>query len=233
MYKKGNNIRRFALYGIPLGGLIAFAAAVVLFAAYPSIDIWFSELFYRPDSGFFLSKAAFVRFLYKSVEALIPAFLLALTSIWFMKKKPLGLTRKKNAYLLLVMALGPGLMVNVILKDHWGRARPRQIEAFGGSKRFSPPLIISDQCDTNCAFVSGHAAAGFYFVALALIMESHRRRIFTGALTYGTLVGLARIAQGGHFLSDVLFAFFIVYFIAKGIYFWMFERASFLRAAKR
>jgi lipid A 4'-phosphatase len=233
MFKPAIDIRRATLAGIPLCSLIAAAAAALLFSLYPSIDIGFSALFYRPGGGFFLSDAVLVRFLYKSVEVLIPAYILALIIIWIMKKKPFGLTGKKLLYLLLVLAVGPGLMVNVVFKDHWGRARPRQIQAFGGSKRFTPPLVISDQCDTNCAFASGHAAAGFYFIALALIMESHRRRIYAGALAYGALVGLARIAQGGHFLSDVLFAFFIVYFIAKGIYCWMFEHASFLRATKR
>lgn len=232
MSKRKKSISPAALVRYPLAGAIAFAAAAVAFSVHPAMDLWFSGLFYRPDTGFFLSEAVLIRFFYNSVEILIPVYVLSLIVIWMAKRKPFGLTGKKIVYLLLVLALGPGLLVNVVLKDHWGRARPRQIEMFGGSRQFSPPLTISDQCDVNCAFVSGHAAAGFYFLALAFIMESHRRRIFAGALAYGTLVGLARIAQGGHFLSDVLFAGLIVYFIAWGIYFLMFPPPPFFGQRK-
>ena len=42
----------------------------------------------------------------------------------------------------------------------------------------------------------------------------------------GTLVGLSRIAQGGHFLSDVIFAFFFVHAVAVIIHHWMFDRGK-------
>ena len=40
--------------------------------------------------------------------------------------------------IVLTIALGPGLLVNGILKDYWGRPRPAEISNFGGDKEFRP-----------------------------------------------------------------------------------------------
>jgi membrane-associated phospholipid phosphatase len=48
-----------------------------------------------------------------------------------------------------------------------------------------------------------------------------RRRAITAAFLFVTLVGLARIAQGRHFLSDVVFAGFIVYGTTALLYWWI------------
>ncbi|TPW01688.1 MAG: superfamily protein, partial [bacterium] len=105
----------------------------------------------------------------------------------------------------------PGLIVNLILKDHWGRPRPSTIAEFFGPNHYVPPFLISDQCLDNCSFPSGHAALGFWLVAFALLTPPvRRRRALWAALVFGAMVGLVRIAQGGHFLSDVLVSGMIV-----------------------
>ncbi|MGH7125190.1 MAG: phosphatase PAP2 family protein, partial [Stellaceae bacterium] len=71
-------------------------------------------------------------------------------------------------------------------------------------------------CERNCSFVSGHAAAGFGLVAFSfLTLDRRRRRVLrAGAVAAGSLIGLARMAQGAHFLSDVVFAGLVVWGIA-------------------
>jgi lipid A 4'-phosphatase len=109
------------------------------------------------------------------------------------------------------LALGPGLVVNTILKDHWGRARPHQILVFGGDAHFTPAVLMADQCARNCSFPSGHAALGFWLVAVAMVVPPRWRCLAMGcALAIGALVGAMRIAQGAHFLSDVIAAALIV-----------------------
>ena len=39
-------------------------------------------------------------------------------------------------FLIATMALAPGLLVNVVLKDHWGRPRPIDVKQFGGQYQF-------------------------------------------------------------------------------------------------
>ena len=105
------------------------------------------------------------------------------------------------------MAVGPGLVANVVLKDNWGRARPRSVVEFGGTKHFTPALIPAGECARNCSFVSGEASSAFVpFFAAALSPPQFRRMLFGAGLVIGLAAGLVRISQGGHFLSDILFA---------------------------
>jgi lipid A 4'-phosphatase len=189
------------------------AGAVFLLA--PGIDLAASRLFYDPQAGFVLAAWWPVHFVERSVPliswgigilvAIGAVALLCGRQIWRFDARAL-------AFIALATALGPGLLVNTVLKDHWGRARPAQIEQFGGKLEFTPAPLISDQCPRNCAFVSGHAALGFSLVSFAFLLPAGRRRriAILAALGFGAIVGLARIAGGRHFLSDVVDAAFLV-----------------------
>ncbi len=111
------------------------------------------------------------------------------------------------AFVALAGTLGPGAVVNHVFKDNWQRARPYQVEVFGGPQEFTRAGIITNQCDNNCSFVSGHVACGFFFVSLMLL---HRRRQVMWAMagvSAGLLIGFARMADVAHWLSDVLWAY--------------------------
>jgi lipid A 4'-phosphatase len=133
---------------------------------------------------------------------LVGAFLYGL----YRRRAVWGLTPKRFLFVVLSIALGAGLLTNVIFKDSWGRARPSQIVEFGGTKHFSPPFMRSDQCDKNCSFVSGDASLAASFLAFAVIADRNRRRWWLGIGSFAGLVGLMRMARGSHFLSDVVFA---------------------------
>jgi lipid A 4'-phosphatase len=207
-----------------------FLAAVLLFYVFPDSDIRFSKCFYDPDSRFYLANAPFCSWIYKSVEivsvvwSVLAALLLGVSLL--RKKNGFGLTTKHLTYLLAALAIGPGLIVNLILKDNWGRARPYDVIAFGGASAFTPAFVISNECHSNCSFVSGHAAMGFYFIAFGFICRKRRSLLFLISGIYGAVVGLVRILQGGHFLSDVVFAFFIIYAVSAVLFWVMFERKS-------
>jgi lipid A 4'-phosphatase len=47
---------------------------------------------------------------------------------------------------------------------------------------------------------------GFYFIAFALAFPRRRWRWLGLGLGLGAAIGLVRILQGGHFLSDVVFS---------------------------
>jgi len=131
--------------------------------------------------------------------------------------------RRPALFLLAVISIGPGLAVTV-LKDHWDRARPVAIVQFGGDKQFTPAWVIADQCEDNCSFVSGHASGAFSLLALAWVFPRRRQFWLVAGTLWGAHMGLVRIAQGGHFLSDVIFAGFIVYFSADLLARWVFYR---------
>jgi lipid A 4'-phosphatase len=114
--------------------------------------------------------------------------------------------RMQCAFIVLAAALGPGLLVNNGFKDHWQRARPYQVEAFGGLQKFTRAGQITDQCNNNCSFVSGHVSDGIFLVSLMLVFP-RRRKLWAGIGIGATLfIGFARMADSAHWLSDVLWA---------------------------
>ena len=112
------------------------------------------------------------------------------------------------AFVALAGILGPGLVVNLVFKENWHRARPYQVQEFGGEQQFSRAGVIADQCYNNCSFVSGHTACGFFVASLLLIEKNRRRRWYWAAagMAAGGIIGFARMADTAHWLSDVLWA---------------------------
>lgn len=204
------------MYARPL--FISAVFFAVLFLTFPGIDLWANGLFYAPEQGFLLKGNAFFDFLHDHVGAIVWVLMLGSLFIWLPSRLgivPERLKRWRRAalFVMLVVLLGPGLLVNALFKDQWGRARPSQVEAFGGSAQFTPAWVVSNQCRKNCSFVCGDASVGFALLALAFVSRRPKMWLTIGMLTGGTL-GLMRMGQGGHFLSDVVFAFYAVYFTA-------------------
>lgn len=192
------------------------------FLAFPKIDLIVSGWFYTPAMGFFLKDDALFVFLYEAVPIITHLFEIIFLAILLLSfthslQRYLIPLRKPTIYLSLALLLGPGLLVNGVLKNHWDRARPYQVTQFGGNKIFSAAWMPSNQCDHNCSFTSGHASIGFYFLSFGYLFPRQRRLWLGIGIGLGELIGLARIAQGGHFLSDIVFSFFIIYFTAQVI----------------
>jgi len=115
--------------------------------------------------------------------------------------------RRPLTYFFVAGVLIPGALVNWGFKDNWQRARPYQVQNFGGTQQFTRAAVMTDQCDANCAFVSGHVACGVFLASLGLV---HRRRMrhWTALGVFGGLfIGFARMADMAHWMSDVLWAF--------------------------
>lgn len=197
--------------------LMATASAWMLFANWPGIDLSIStELMNaggpgQPRFAYGLSPA--VQLVYEVVPWLGRGALLACL-ILLMLPRPgrngsaaLGRWSRRAPAMLLVLVLGLWLVVNAGFKEHWGRPRPQHVEALGGHQPFRSIAEPSSLCDSNCSFPSGHAATGFVVMAAGLRAGASRRRHWAWAgLALGTLFGLGRMLQGGHFASDVIFA---------------------------
>ena len=140
--------------------------------------------------------------------------LLALVGGFFIRR--LAGCRKKALFILLFLALGPGLVVNVLLKDQLGRPRPREVVDYGGSHDFSQFWQPGD-AGRNSSFPSGHAAIAFFLIAPWFVLRDEKpgaaRGFLVAGLGLGTMVSIARILQGGHFLSDVLWSAGLIYLV--------------------
>jgi lipid A 4'-phosphatase len=207
--------------------LAVLAASLALFWLVPGIDLFVSRLFYSPQHGFPLAAWPPLHALEGAIRWITWAILLIalIGALWlrFVGRRLWRLDRNALIFLVAALAIGPGILVNTVLKDHWGRARPYQVEQFGGAHQFTPAPLPADQCDRNCSFVSGHAALGFSLVAFAFLFPAgrSRNRVLAAALCLGALVGLGRIAGGRHFLSDVIDAGLIVLATSWLLYRWL------------
>lgn len=221
------NILNKKYFNVRLYIWMSFIVLSFIFIFFPQIDITLSAPFYNGEN-FYLKGSLYERFFYNSVKILLILFTVGSFGIYIYnrikKKNLLGIDSRVIIYIVLVLSIAPGLIVNATLKDHWGRARPAQIVQFGGDKEFTPAFIPSNQ--NGHSFSSGHTAAAFSFIGFALLAK-RRRRFWMGlALAYGTLVSFARLIAGGHFFSDIVTSFFIVWIVTHLLYKLIFKKDS-------
>lgn len=223
-------------WGISRAFFVFTIISIVFFLTFSQIDILVSSLFYSTTEGFYLSKHPIILFIYSIPRVIVILAVLALVVLLLdltLKKKLFNIRPLMLFYFVSVMSIGPGIIVHNVLKDNWGRARPAKIIEFGGVKEFTPAWVLSDQCHKNCSFVSGHSGGAFGLIALALLVKKRRKTALVSAIALGSVVGLGRIIQGGHFLSDVFFSFIIVYLTAKILYYFTFKKELFNFIDKR
>jgi membrane-associated phospholipid phosphatase len=69
-------------------------------------------------------------------------------------------------------------------------------------------------CSKNCSFVAGEPSGAIWMVSAAAVLPPPWRPAGYGiVLAFGAAIGLVRLAGGGHFASDILFAGVITYLI--------------------
>ena len=219
------------------GLMVTLAIAVVVgvvFGVYPRLDLAISAQFYDSHAGFFKvnvqpwsnnSRDA-ARYLIALIVA--PAFVAVVGKLILPRWRML-VRGRAALFLILTMALGPGLLTNAILKDNWARSRPIDVKELGGTDRFMPWWNPFGDCPANCSFVAGEASGAFWTLApAALASPQWRAAAYAGALTFGVAVGALRIAAGGHFFTDVVFAGVFMFLLA-----WLFHGLLFRWPAMR
>ncbi len=227
-----NDANRHVVTWLICGALIIGAAAAVLFAVFPHLDLDTSRYFYR-GNGVFSGKSTGIfsggppttvsdvirLVLYFSFIGVCVLNVIALIASFVLKGDVFRLGFVKWLFLAACLVIGPGLVGNEILKDHWGRARPVHLSEFGGTKKYTSPLMPSDECRRNCSFVAGEASMMYavFFSAAFLFPEIAGVMIVAGVAA-GLFAGFIRISQGAHFLSDVIFAGVTMALTVAGVY---------------
>lgn len=210
---------------------IAFAVLAFVFVAWPGIDLTVAARFHQNGWAWLLAPdSPLIAWPYHGLPhfgRLLVAIFLGLWLASFVRRfASLRALRLLFLFLLAGALVGPVVVVDAGLKNHFGRARPAQTEAFGGNLAFTPAFAISDQCQRNCSFVSGHVATTAFIMVFGWLGSPRlRRRWLLASLAAAAYMSLIRMSVGGHFLSDCLFAWFATYFSL-----WLVEFA-FARAA--
>lgn len=190
---------------------LATAAVSVVAVAVPGLDLWVAGLFHGAGGGFPASRMPALielRLAGMAVTRIVVALLvLALLGKLFVPMLMRGVSSRKVLFLATSLALGPGLLVNAILKEFWGRPRPWQVTDFGGTMDFFPAWVPGGACPSNCSFPSGEASSAMWLIALAFVVPpAWRRATLALAVAWALVISLNRMAFGGHFFFDVLIA---------------------------
>src|SRR6516225_4461571 len=158
---------------------LAVAAAVgLVFGIWPDLDLKLAALFFDPERGGFW-------------RAYNPTYLRARdAAVWLTTLVAMPAS----------IALAPGVVANLVLKEHWGRPRPIDVAEFGGDEHFRPWWDPRGDCPKNCSFVAGEPSGAFWTMA------------------------------GAHFFSDVVFAgvfsFLVIWLVHGWLYRWPRTRIS-------
>ena len=226
MRSSGGPIASYRRDWLPeLAALISLTMAATVLFSVTGLDIAAARRFYHPDLAdpWPVANRPLWSLFYRSAPwvtgslAVAGAALLVAGTI----RKESRRLRLHGAFLLLCVIVGPGLIVNGILKNHWGRPRPRQIIEFGGRLPYAPPLLPAGTHGKS--FPCGHCSVG-YLYAVGWWVWIRRRPLravgsLAGGLTIGSLLGFGRMAAGGHFLSDVVWSGVIALGVAHILYY--------------
>ncbi len=195
--------------------LIVFFIGILFVSVGSSIDIFLSSLFYQGQQTFSLESFDFITIVVRKIFLpFIILYLLLLpfvSRIFFIRKIYFSFhfSFKEVLFIFVSAIISNIFVVNLLLKNFWGRARPNDILELGGKGDFTPWFKYSDACSSNCSFVSGDTSVGFTIIILYFVTKNVN--YFWLALFSGSFLGIIRIMEGGHFVSDVLLSAFLIF----------------------
>ncbi len=211
------------------------AVVLVLFRSLPDLDFSISRHFLTvqdcPD-GSTKSLCGRFRMLYeptlnaiRDVSLALPYIMGAAIALYLLyqivfERQTTAAQLQKTNLVIWTVLLAPVVLINLILKELWGRPRPFQVEGLGGDNPFVLPGTISDYCANNCSFVSGEASSATWLFTFLVFLDK-RWRWPVGLLIGVYLVFFSglRIAFGRHFLSDVVMSSLFTLCIFAGLYY--------------
>lgn len=199
----------------------------VMLYFFPELDLAISALIFDETSKFYLSNEPILKIIYKSVNVLAITMALGVIGAYvyqlYTKKSIKYFDKKALVYIFMVFAFGSGVIVNLGLKQNFGRARPAEIVQFGGEKKFTPAAVVNWEYGKECdSFSCGHCSFALGFIAFFFLFR--KRWILITAVSYGLIVSLGRILQGGHFFSDFIFSWIVMLLTAKLLYDYMYKK---------
>jgi lipid A 4'-phosphatase len=229
-----------------LGALALLAGITCWLFEFHDLDLTVTRLFWVPTADHWpWTERPWVRFVNDHlIRIVVFAGGLGGALLWALGQRLGKQWRFVGVFMLLSLAIGPGVVVNGILKPIWGRPVPLDVIEFGGTHPFrhisnpgraGPPERGGD----GRSFPSGHASVAFWTSIFYFLLRRRRPRLaiaaLGGTLAFGAIVAIARISAGRHFLSDVISSGLIVFGVNWLVYYALVSRPAngWLAAAKR
>ena len=198
----------YAMRAIVYGLVAATVIVTVLALLGIKLDLTIASLFYDPTTQRFWDVSNRYVLMVRehglvAVYTCVACILLGLMSLLPWRVPSIRI--RSAAALTAAILLGPGLLVNALLKPYWGRPRPLEVLSFGGTLPYVDWWNPAGACPSNCSFMSGEASMAAWLFGPALLMPPPWRGIAIAvAAAFTIAVSLGRMATGSHFFSDII-----------------------------
>ncbi len=159
----------------------------VIFGVWPQLDLKLAALFYDPATHRFIAYEDWVPHVRDAATLLItglaaPAFFAIVGKLVWPRRRML-IPGRAALFLSVTLAVGPFLVANAILKDHWARMRPTDMVQFGGNEQITAWWDPTGPCPDNCSFIAGEPSAAFWtFAPASLAPPQWRPLAYAGVL---------------------------------------------------
>lgn len=196
---------------------LIIAISVTLFSIYTNLDLYLADMLYSKSTAY----GDYMK-VYGQTPAIVGSILalIFLTFARFFRHRiPDFATWKRVAAVwIMTLAIGSGLIVNQIMKEHTKRPRPKHTIELGGQHDYKHPFDFSGVYRGK-SFPSGHASVGFLLFAPFFVLIGRNRKklaytFLTAGIVYGFAVGLGRMMSGSHFFTDVVWSGSIMAIVA-------------------
>lgn len=143
-----------------------------------------------------------------------------------------ALRPQRSLLLFVVLAMTLAPLTVTTLKQVTDRPCPWDLADFGGSVPYTHLFEGREQPHApGLCFPAGHASTGFALLAFYFVAWRERRRALAqvaliGGAFAGLLLGLARVAQGAHFISHVLWSGLVCWLVMVALHALLHDTAS-------
>lgn len=207
-------------------GPALLAAACLLALETTTIDSTISGWFFDPVTGAFPLRynAAFEIVTHQWARHVVVLIGSAVIAAYLLSHVVPALAAQRRMLLFLSLALTLAPAAVSVLKAGSPRHCPYDLVEYGGYAarvglfEAAPPGQVPGHC-----FPGGHASAGFCLLAFYFAGIELRNRVVAmaglwGGLAAGTLFGMARVAQGAHFVLHNLWSALVCWLVILALY---------------
>jgi lipid A 4'-phosphatase len=213
---------------IVVAALFSVGTVITILSARYGLDIAISSCFHTaggPNQGWFMAREQPWAWLYKYGERLPLALVVYAGIVWFFSFNGTISAKYQRPMLVIVLTtlIGPGLIVNCILKPAWGRPRPADTVVFGGESPYREAYRPSGPGGGK-SFVCGHCASAFSTLSAGALYPYHPAvavAVVAVGAVFSFLVGVTRICQGGHYFTDVIWSGVLVVSVILWLYYFV------------
>ena len=192
-----------------------------------NFDLRFSAEFFTEEQEWFLAETPPWNWFYE--YGVIPGVLVSILSfftwIYARTNKNLAILRPYLLICALTPIIASALLVNVVLKDHTGRPRPREIKQFSGNWEYLPALKTGIP-GRGHSFPCGHCSIAFTLTSGVVIWRRSRKFAISSlslGLVFGIMMSIARITQGAHFITDAMWSLGVVRLTLITLYYFVYQ----------